>query len=206
MEKSKRMNLETIRSKTKGRRSEEIRPVRRRNAVLIPLIEKNGELRILFEVRQAGIRQGGEICFPGGMIEMGEAPSEAAIRETAEELMIPADHIEILAPMHTMGGPGGAQIDSFLGVLHDYRGSYSQEEVDHVFTAPLDWCAQHAPRQSKGAMTVETAEDFPFDLIPGGRDYPWRKIPRTFYFYETQGGVIWGMTAELLYHCLKELV
>jgi uncharacterized radical SAM protein YgiQ len=24
--------------------------------------------------------------------------------------------------------------------------------------------------------------------------------------YETQGGVIWGMTAELLYHCLKELV
>jgi hypothetical protein len=55
-------------------------------------------------------------------------------------------------------------------------------------------------------MTVETAEDFPFDLIPGGRDYPWRKIPRTFYFYETQGGVIWGMTAELLYHCLKELV
>lgn len=206
METRQLMSLKTIRSKIEGRISEEIRPVRRRNAVLIPLAEKEGALHILFEVRQAGIRQGGEICFPGGMIEEGETPMEAAARETAEELLIPSENVEILAPMHTMSGPGGAQIDSFLGVLHDYRGSYSRAEVDHVFTVPLDWFAQYTPRRSKGAMTVETAEDFPYDYIPGGKGYPWRKIPRTFYFYETQGGVIWGMTAELLYHCLKVLL
>ena len=200
------ISLERVRTTVKDRKSEAIRPVRRKNAVLIPLIEKDGELSILFEVRQTGIRQGGEICFPGGMIEEDETPMEAAVRETAEELVIPAESIEFLAPMHTMSGPGGAQIDSFLGVLHDYKGSYSKAEVDHIFTVPIEWFAQHAPRTSKGAMAVETAEDFPFDFIPGGKDYPWRKIPRTFYFYQTEGGVIWGMTAELLYHCLKVLV
>lgn len=199
-------SLEAIRSRITGRKTEEIRPVRRRNAVLIPLIEEDGELSILFEVRQADIRQGGEICFPGGMVEETETPSQAAARETAEELLIPEDSIEVLAPMHRMSGPGGAQIDSFLGVLHGYTGSYSAEEVDHVFKVPLSWFAQHAPRLSEGAMAVETAEDFPYGCIPGGRDYPWRKIPRTFYFYETEGGVIWGMTAELLYHCLKVLL
>ena len=44
-------SLEAIRSRITGRKTEEIRPVRRRNAVLIPLIEEDGELSILFEVQ-----------------------------------------------------------------------------------------------------------------------------------------------------------
>lgn len=200
--------MDRIRSKTAGRKFEEIRPVRRRNAVLIPLIEENGELSILFEVRQSGIRQGGEICFPGGKIEPGESAEDAAVRETAEELLIPRGSIELIAPMHTIAGPGGAQIYSCLGILHDYtvqEGNYSVQEVDHVFTVPLSWFAAHAPRISDGAMVVDTPEDFPYEMLPGGRNYPWRKIPRRFYFYESDGGVIWGITAELLFHCLKAL-
>ena len=191
--------LEQIRENTAGRSFEEIRPVRRRNAVLIPLIEKEGELCILFEVRQAGIRQGGEICFPGGMIEAHETAEEAAVRETAEELLIPEENIEVIAPMHMIGGPGGAELSSCLGILHGYTGTFSRREVDHVFTVPLSWFAEHAPRICDGA-------DFPYELIPGGRDYPWHRIPRRFYFYESEGGVIWGITAELLYHALGVLI
>ena len=198
--------LEQIRENTAGRSFEEIRPVRRRNAVLIPLIEKEGELCILFEVRQAGIRQGGEICFPGGMIEAHETAEEAAVRETAEELLIPEENIEVIAPMHMIGGPGGAELSSCLGILHGYTGTFSRREVDHVFTVPLDWFAAHAPRICDGAMAVDLAEDFPYELIPGGRDYPWHRIPRRFYFYESEGGVIWGITAELLYHALGVLI
>ena len=200
------IGLEQIRIQTAGRSYEEILPVKRRNAVLIPLVEKEGELHILFEVRQAGIRQGGEICFPGGMIEEGESAEEAAVRETAEELLIPEEKIEVIAPMHMMSGPGGARIYSCLGILHEYHGTYSIQEVDHIFTVPLSRFAAHAPRTSTGAMAVETAEDFPFDLLPGGREYPWHKIPRRFYFYESEGGVIWGITAQLLYHALEILL
>ena len=198
--------LEQIRENTAGRSFEEIRPVRRRNAVLIPLIEKEGELCILFEVRQAGIRQGGEICFPGGMIEEHETAEEAAVRETAEELLIPEENIEVIAPMHMIGGPGGAELNSCLGILHGYTGTFSRREVDHVFTVSLSWFASHAPRICDGAMAVDLAEDFPYELIPGGRDYPWHRIPRRFYFYESEGGVIWGITAELLYHALGVLI
>ena len=151
------IGFEHIRNQTAGRSYEEILPVKRRNAVLIPLVEKEGEIHILFEVRQAGIRQGGEICFPGGMIEEGETAEEAAVRETAEELLIPEEKIEVIAPMHIMSGPGGARIYSCLGILHEYQGTYSIQEVDHTFTVPLSWFAAHAPRTSTGAMAVETA-------------------------------------------------
>lgn len=194
-----------FRQKMQGRSFEEIRAVRRENAVLIPLVEEGGEISILFEVRQAGIRQGGEICFPGGMIEENETAMEAAVRETSEELLIPKEKIEVIAPMHFMSGPGGAKISSCLGILHGYEGGYSKKEVDHVFTVPLKWFAEHAPRTSKGYMVVNTPEDFPYELLPGGENYPWHKIPRRFYFYENSGGVIWGITAQLLYHALKEL-
>ena len=198
--------LEQIRENTAGRSFEEIRPVKRRNAVLIPLVEDEGELSILFEVRQAGIRQGGEICFPGGMIEKNETVQEAAVRETAEELLIPKESIEVIAPMHVIGGPGGAMLSSCLGILHGYTGTFSRREVERVFTVPLSWFAAHAPRICDGAMAVELAEDFPYELIPGGREYPWHRIPRRFYFYESEGGVIWGITAELLYHALGVLI
>ena len=81
------IQMEKIRSKTAGRTLEEVSPVKRKNAVLIPLVETGGELSILFEVRQTGIRQGGEICFPGGGIEENETAEEAAVREASEELL-----------------------------------------------------------------------------------------------------------------------
>ena len=57
-------------------------------AVLVPLIEIDEELNLIYEVRSNSIEQPGEISFPGGRIEDGESPEEAAIRETSEELLL----------------------------------------------------------------------------------------------------------------------
>ena len=51
------IEMEKIRSNSAGRETEEVSPVKRENAVLIPLVDREGELSILFEVRQAGLRQ-----------------------------------------------------------------------------------------------------------------------------------------------------
>ncbi|NEU34154.1 CoA pyrophosphatase, partial [bacterium LRH843] len=57
-------------------------------AVLVPLVQKQDELHVLFEVRAHHLRrQPGEICFPGGKIEPNDStPQDAAVRETTEEL------------------------------------------------------------------------------------------------------------------------
>ncbi len=222
------MDVELIKTGLASRQMERIYPRKNRNsAVMIPLIETEDGVHILFEVRASTVRQGGEICFPGGRIEGEEKPIETAIRETEEELLLEEEQIEVLAPMHVvMMGPGGAEIQSYLGRLHGYKGSFSGDEVERVFTVPLEWFAQNKPLVVDGCMAPELPEDFPFALIKGGKDYRWSKVPKHYYFWQynekglfglnegdndakncggTQNTVIWGITGEVLYHCLRVL-
>lgn len=46
-------------------------------------------------------------------------------------------------------------------------------------------------------MTVPE-ETFPFEDVPGGRDYHWRRGHYDVYFYRREEGIIWGMTAKIL--------
>ena len=69
-------------------------------AILVPLAQWEGKLCLLFETRAETLvgHQPGEVCFPGGRRERGERPVETALRETWEEIGIPPEEIEILAP------------------------------------------------------------------------------------------------------------
>ena len=84
-------------------------------AVLVPLVEGEEGLELLFEVRAATLsRQPGEVCFPGGRMERGETPAACALRESWEELAIPPARVELLAELdwvvHQSGffAPSGA--------------------------------------------------------------------------------------------------
>src|ERR1035437_2226725 len=68
------------------------------SAVLIPLVWYNEEYHFLFEKRGAKIRQGSEICFPGGEYDPSSDKSllETAIRETMEELGIKKEKIKVI--------------------------------------------------------------------------------------------------------------
>ena len=51
---------------------------RRTYAVLVPLVERDGALHLLYEVRARTLRrQPGEVCFPGGRMEAGRPPRSA---------------------------------------------------------------------------------------------------------------------------------
>ena len=76
-------------------------------AVLVPLHRgPDGELRVVLIERTAHGRHGGQLALPGGRREPGDrSPRETAIRETVEELGIPAASIvavEDLPPVPTM--------------------------------------------------------------------------------------------------------
>lgn len=170
------------------------------SAVLIPLLDRPDGISILFERRASTLRhQPGEICLPGGRMEPGESAVETAIRETCEELLIEPDQIETAGEMNGIMGPAGAPIWPVIGQLSDYRGSYSVNEVAEVFTVPVKWFMEHEAAVYKADMVTVPGDDFPYDLIPGGRDYSFRKKATEFYFYQTRSGVIWGLTAHVIH-------
>jgi 8-oxo-dGTP pyrophosphatase MutT (NUDIX family) len=66
-------------------------------AVLVPLVDHPDGLTVLLTERAADLRSHpGQISFPGGRIEPGESPLDAALRETEEEIGLPRRHVEVL--------------------------------------------------------------------------------------------------------------
>ena len=167
-------------------------------AVCIPLLEGPNGTELLFERRSEKIdQQPGDICFPGGAIEAGETPQQAAIREMTEELLVSPDQIELLGPADLLAADH-VRISSFVCRLHGYDGRFSPQEVSEVFRVPLAFFLAARPEVHTIRWTPQFGEDFPFEKIYGGRAYQW--LPRTYtvLFYEYDGRVIWGLTAKLV--------
>lgn len=172
-------------------------------AVLVPLIV-DGVLSVLFEVRSRTVPQPGEVCFPGGGVEAGESPEAAALRETWEELGIPAENVSLLGALSTQNHLSGKQIYPLVGEvapesLHSLR--LSTQEVAQVFTVPVDWLRTHPPKRLTYDM-VPDLETVPEVLYPAVSKYRNR---RTAIVWEYEGHVIWGLTARILEELLEKL-
>ncbi len=177
-------------------------------AVMVVLTPGADGYDVIFEKRAENLEhQPGEFCFPGGAIEPGESPRQAAVRETTEELLVRKNQIRVLAPLHEMSGPGGRTVWSFLALLESYTDTFSRDEVDHIFRVPLKFLLAMDPVVSEAREVTVLGEDFPFEMIPGGREYPWRSGRREMYFYRVPDGdgeaAVWGMTATLLHAFLE---
>jgi peroxisomal coenzyme A diphosphatase NUDT7 len=174
-------------------------------AILLPLVEVNNEVHILFEVRSLTMRrQPGEVCFPGGRIEKGEDPQKAAVRETSEELGIHESEIIDVFPLDYMVSAFGTIIYPFAGRISDLSKIIPNEaEVGEVFTVPLSFFKKNQPDSYKINFQVEPEDGFPFDLIIGGENYNWQTRKMDEYFYRANGKVIWGLTAKVLTHFIE---
>ncbi|MBY7145003.1 CoA pyrophosphatase [Virgibacillus sp. NKC19-3] len=180
----------------------------RKSAVLLPLIEVENEIHILFEVRSMQMRsQPGDVCFPGGKIDKEDKdPKSCAIRETTEELGIRATTIKDMVPLDYIVADSGRMIYPFIGsITNPDHIQPSEAEVEEVFTVPLNFFLQTRPDVYKVNVQVVPEEDFPYDLIVGGENYNWntRSIDELFYTYN--GKAIWGLTAKILTHFLTLL-
>lgn len=175
-------------------------------AVLLPLIKKGDELHILFEVRSLQLRrQPGEICFPGGRIDLSDKDEcHTAIRETSEELGIGPEKIKEISPLDYMISPFGTIIYPFVGFIQSPEEiKPNPDEVEKIFTVPLSYLKEVNPEIFQVSYKVEPEIDFPFNQIVGGEKYNWqpRKMEEYFYYYENK--VIWGLTARILKHFIE---
>ena len=124
----------------------------------------------------------GEIAFPGGRIEPGEAPLAAALREAEEEVALDPDGLDVLGELSSLGHPlRSAPIVPFVAAA---RSRLSLEanpgEVDCVLCVPL------------------------VALVAPGRYWQerWDRAgdpSRTMHFFDLGEDVIWGATAEMLH-------
>lgn len=178
-------------------------------SVMLPLvIMEDGRLGVLFEKRAITMRrQAGEVCFPGGRREEEDPTHWAtARRETSEELGIPESQINYIGALDILLGPGFSCIYPFVGYLRDISEmNPNPDEVGEVFIIPLDTLRNTPPSRHKVSMYAEADADFPFHLIPGGRQSTWRTGQMEHLFYEIDGWVIWGLTARVLAHFIALL-
>jgi len=177
-----------------------------KSGVIVPLVRNaDGSLAILFEKRAKTLRrQAGEICFPGGHCEENDHNEwQTALRETTEELQIPAEQIEYLGKLDILIGPS-LIIYPFIAMISDHENiTPNPEEVDLVFTVELERLLRADPEVHEIRTTLKPDPSFPFHLIPNGENYQWRSGKIQQMFYQFEGHVIWGLTARILYHFLE---
>lgn len=170
----------------------------KKSAVIILLQELLGELYIIFEVRSHKLKQPGDICLPGGRLEMGETPREAAIRETEEELNLRNLDFEIIGEMDYFVSPYNSIIYPYVGALHMDNIRANADEVEKIIKIPLKYFLNASPLLYELEIGPNLKENFPFHLIKGGKNYKFARGKLDEYFYEYNNYVIWGSTAIII--------
>jgi 8-oxo-dGTP pyrophosphatase MutT (NUDIX family) len=155
-------------------------------AVLIPVLAAGDEPRVVFTRRTDTLsRHPGEISFPGGLVDPGERPVRAALREAEEELGLRPNDVEVvggLESVHT--SVSGILMVPFVGILwRDPLFTPNPGEIAEVLEYPL-----------AGLAASGAEEEFEY----GGRTF------RTFV-YDMDGHVIWGATARILWNFIGAL-
>ena len=170
-------------------------------AIMPLLTEIDGELHFILNKRAAGVNQPGDVCFPGGHQEKGESLQETALRETEEEIGIPRESIQILGKSDFVLTIYRGMIQPFVGfVPYDVyqQAKPNPKEVEAMFTVPLKFFMETEPDKYDTVWKVTQSDDFPYERIEGGKNYPFSKNRTTQLFYEYDGYTIWGFTAQVI--------
>ncbi len=185
-----------------------------RSAVLVPFVNLDGTEYIIFEKRAKGIKQEGEICFPGGKIDSSDmSPESAAVRETVEELGIPENKIRVDSHLGYLVSNIGAALDVFIGRI--LISSFSElaprlSEVESIHAVPFSFFISSTPEkyiletEIKPVYYDENGNSkilFPARELglPEMYHSPWAARKAGIYVYKYSGIVIWGLTAAIVY-------
>ncbi len=190
------------------------------SAVLIPLIKIKGEYYLLFQKRAANIRQGGDICFPGGGFEKGIDKNfkQTVLRETKEELGIESKDINIIGRLDTYVAPIGAIIEPFVAkikksVLKTMKIDKSEVEKTLLIpvsffknTEPLEYTLSHEIQPFRIKEDGEKEILFPVEELglPSSYKEPWGNKRHKIWVYKYDGEVIWGITAVIINDLLEK--
>ena len=157
-------------------------------AVLIPIVGHAEGLNVLFTQRTTHLRShSGQVAFPGGRAEPGDPSAEfTALRETEEEIGLPARSVEVLARLPDYRTRTGFRVTPVVGLVRPPLAlAPDPREVDEVFEVPLAFLLDPANQQRRT------------------REFQGASVG--YYVFEYQRRVIWGATAGMLVNLNKML-
>jgi 8-oxo-dGTP pyrophosphatase MutT (NUDIX family) len=172
----------------------------RASAVLAPFYESHGELYTVLTRRSWDLRSHtGEVSFPGGGRDPGEALAETAQREAQEEIGLDPSDVEILGELdHLMTVTSRSFIVPFVALLPDVPVLRpNPSEVDAVLHVPVrELLLDEVYREER--WTFATAPPW----VPPDRVATNEPTDRSIFFFELVGDTVWGATAAMLRHLL----
>ena len=157
-------------------------------AVLVPLVNRGDGVRVLLTQRTLHLDDhAGQISFPGGRVEAGDANrEETALRETEEEIGIGRGSVVLLGRLPDYEIPSGFRITPVVGwVEPPFELRPDPYEVAAVFEAPLGHFLDARNYQR--------------------REYRFRGRHRHYMAVPYEGRYIWGATAGMLYSLARLL-
>jgi 8-oxo-dGTP pyrophosphatase MutT (NUDIX family) len=157
-------------------------------AVLIPLVGGEGGFEVILTKRTDTVEtHKGQIAFPGGMADPTDGgPTHTALRETEEEIGVPASMVQVVGMLKQLITPTDFVITPVVGYLPkipEFRPN--PDEVSEIFLVPLDFFS----RSYEARMEIRSV----------------RGEPREVWYYQWGEHLIWGATARLLRDLLAEM-
>lgn len=147
-------------------------------AVLVAL-SRDPDPRLLLTVRAPGMRtHAGQIAFPGGRLDSGETPVQAALREAEEEVGLARARVQVLGELDDVYSPQGFHVVPVLARADFPRDFALSPEVARVLLPSLSELRALTPQ-------------------------PMQVGERRLWRYPWRGHDIWGMTAFVVHELVQ---
>jgi 8-oxo-dGTP pyrophosphatase MutT (NUDIX family) len=150
-------------------------------AVLVPLVNRAPGVTVLLTQRTADMpTHAGQIAFPGGRREARDADATAtALRETEEEVGIPARFVDVLGAVDLYRTGTGYEITPIVGIVTPgFTVQADPREVADVFEVPLEHFLNEVNHKINSRQ--------------------WQGRERRYYAMPYGDRYIWGATAGML--------
>lgn len=120
-----------------------------RPAAVLAAITERDRPGLLLIHRPSNMRaHPGQIAFPGGKIDPGESPVEAALREAHEELGIKPENVRVIGESDLYHTGSGFEITPVIGMVPpDLHLEPNPSEVAQWFEAPLEFVLDRANQE-----------------------------------------------------------